>query len=73
MLLTLELLPLILDTADASGDGRIVFVSSTGHTMAPAFDVGKLNLTEEQYGRMLAYNNSKLFNVCYSLVTTECP
>ena len=65
MLLTLELLPLVLDTAASTGDGRIVFVSSVGHTNAPPFDVTKLSLTEEQYGRMKAYFDSKLYNVSY--------
>ena len=63
LLLTLELLPLILDTAASTGDGRIVFVSSAGHSLAAPFDVTKLSLTEEQYGRLQAYNNSKLYTV----------
>ena len=74
LLLTLELLPLILDTAATTGDGRIVFVSSMGHSLAAPFDVTKLNLTEEQYGRMKAYGNSKLCNVstfCVAAKTVE--
>lgn len=63
MLLTLELLPVLLDTAGSSGDGRIVFVSSVAHTMARSFDPSRINLSEGQYGRLAAYNNSKLYNV----------
>lgn len=63
MLLTLELLPLILDTAASSGDGRVVFVSSAGHSTAPSFDVSKLDTTEAEYGRLEAYNRSKLYTV----------
>jgi NAD(P)-dependent dehydrogenase (short-subunit alcohol dehydrogenase family) len=64
MLLTLELLPLFLETAASSGDGRIVFVSSRGHAMAQSFDASRLNLEEDDYARFQAYNNSKLYNVC---------
>ena len=63
MLLTLELLPLLLDTAASSGDGRIILVSSLGHTMAQSFDASRLNREEGDYGRLSAYNNSKLYNV----------
>ena len=63
MLLTLELLPLLLDTAAESGDGRIVFVSSSGHYMADPFDANRLNRTEDDYGRLKAYSNTKLYNV----------
>ena len=64
MLLTLELLPLLLDTAASSGDGRIIFVSSMLHFYAQHFDVGKLSPEEQDYSRFAAYNNSKLYNVC---------
>ena len=63
MLLTFELLPLLLDTAASSGDGRIVFVSSYGHYYAQPFDVNRLNQEENEYKRLSAYNNSKLYNV----------
>ena len=64
MLLTLELLPLLLDAAGSSGDGRIVFVTSTGHRYAQPFDANRLNREENDYKRLAAYNNSKLYNVC---------
>ena len=63
MLLTFELLPLLLDTAASSGDRRIIFVSSAGHSFAQPFDANRLNLEESDYGRFSAYNNSKLYNV----------
>ena len=63
MLLTLELLPLILDTAASSGDGRVIFVSSVSHSLAPSFNVSKMDATEAEYGRLEAYNRSKLYNV----------
>ena len=63
MLLTLELLPLLLDTAAESGDGRIIFVSSSAHNMVDPFDANRLNRTEDDYGRLKAYSNTKLYNV----------
>ena len=59
--LTLELLPNITETASSSGDGRILFVSSTIHYRStPNFDT--IN-SEEDYGRFKAYGCSKLYNV----------
>lgn len=63
MLLTLELLPPLLDTATSSGDGRVVFVSSSGHYNATPFDSSELNPTEEEYQRIKGYNDTKLYNV----------
>ena len=63
MLLTLELLPLLLDTAAESGDGRIIFVSSYGHFFADPFDANRLNRTEDDYSRIKEYSNTKLYNV----------
>ncbi len=63
MLLTLELLPLLLDTAASSGDGRILFISSYSHYMAAGFDLERLNREEQDYSRMGGYNNTKLYNV----------
>ena len=65
-LLTLELLPIILETASTSGDGRIVFVSSTLHNSADWNPTAPLNLSQQEYdsfSRLKAYNNSKLYNV----------
>ena len=64
-LLTLELLPLLLDTAAASGDGRILFLSSSGHALAPPFDVDKLDKSEAESKRFKDYNTSKLCNVSW--------
>ena len=62
LLLTLELLPLLLHTAAASGDGRIIFVSSQGHFSANPFNPDALS----EVGTALfnkGYCNSKLYNV----------
>ena len=61
MLLTLELLPIIRDTAHSTGDGRIVFLSSIGHTWG-IFESENLD-GQQSYGPMKCYSNSKLFNV----------
>ena len=64
MLLTLELLPLLLDTAAESGDGRIMFVSSGAHSsLAPSFDANKMVVSEADYRRHHSYASSKLYNV----------
>ena len=60
-LLTLELLPTILDTAARTGDCRILILSSTAHKSG-VFDPANLN-GEKNYGSLNFYNNSKLFNV----------
>ena len=61
-LLTLELLPLLLDSASQTGDSRVVILSSTGHTSG-VFDPTNMN-GERDYGRMKVYCNTKLYNVC---------
>ena len=60
-LLTLELLPIILDTASNCGDCRIVIVSSAAH-LSGVFEPGNMN-AEVSYSRMGFYNKSKLYNV----------
>ena len=60
-LLTLELLPIILDTASNCGDCRIVIVSSSAHTDA-VFEPGNMN-AEVSYARLAFYFKSKLYNV----------
>ena len=69
MLLTLELLPVLLDTAAADGDVRIINVSSSAHYLAQPFDPEQLNKSEQEYRRFSGYSNSKLQNVsaCTSL------
>ena len=61
LLLTLELLPIIADTASKTEDGRIVFLSSVAHTYAQ-FDPQNLE-GQEVYQRMQFYCNSKLYCV----------
>lgn len=60
-LLTLELLPLMLDSAHSSGDGRIVFVSSRLHANGQ-FTPENLN-GQLSYSRTAFYYHSKLYNV----------
>ena len=60
-LLTLELLPIILDTASECGDCRIVIVSSRLHSSG-VFAPGNMN-AEQEYIRNKFYSNSKLYNV----------
>ena len=66
-LLTLELLPIIFDTAHAYGDARIVMVSSSLHAIG-VLDPENVN-GERNFGTTKFYGNSKLYNVshtCYS-------
>lgn len=64
MLLTLELLPILLETAASSGEARIVLVSSKASSMASPFQVDKLVVEEEaDYDRLKTYPNTKLYNV----------
>lgn len=60
-LLTLELLPSLLETAGSTGDGRIVFVSSSAHRHG-SVDPDNMN-GEQWYRRSQFYGNSKLYNV----------
>ena len=60
-LLTLELLPSLTETASSTGDGRIVFVSSSAHKQG---SLNPDNMNGEQgCGRQSFYGNSKLYNV----------
>ena len=60
-LLTLELLPIMIDTAESCKDCRIVIVSSRAHKSG-VFDPQNLN-GEVSYSRLLFYCHSKLYNV----------
>ena len=60
-LLTLELLPLLLDTASSTGDCRIVILASSGH-YSGQFDVSNMN-GEVSYSRVGFYQHSKLYTV----------
>ena len=69
-LLTLELLPILLDTAYSCGDCRIVIVSSLAHKWG-VFDPENMN-GEISYTGLKFYNNSKLYNVCtYDIYTVS--
>ena len=61
-LLTLEFIPLLLDSASQTGDSRIVIVTSTGHTSG-VYDPTNFN-GEREYSSLKFYCNSKLHNVC---------
>ena len=61
LLLTLELLPILMDTASSTGDGRIVIVSSSAH-QSGVFDPNNLD-GQQLFNRFKFYANSKLFNV----------
>ena len=64
LLLTLELLPVLLETASSSGDVRVVFVSSGAHKQALPFNAEQLVVKEEaHYNRLRTYPNTKLYNV----------
>ena len=66
LLLTLELLPVVLDSAAATGDGRIIFMSSQGYNYG-IFDPNNLN-SEVEYNRLRSYSNTKLYNVSTTVV-----
>lgn len=74
-LLTLELLPLLLSTAEVCGDCRVAFVASRRHVHG-VLDPSNMN-GEVSYSRYGFYNNSKLYNVslcnyCMPLSCMQC-
>ncbi len=72
LLLTLELLPTLLETAAASGNVRVVFVSSNAHRQAAPFNAENLVVKEEaNYDRLKTYPNTKLYNVS-SVTLLQC-
>ncbi len=63
-LVTLELLPIVLETASTSGDGRILFVSSSGHMSSVTGPVNFETIDSDlDYGRLKSYGRTKLYNV----------
>ncbi len=65
-LLTLELLPIVLETASTSGDGRILFVASSGHMRSVTGPVNFETIDSDlDYGRLKSYGRTKLYNVSY--------
>ncbi len=64
-LLTLELLPCVREAATATGDARIVFVSSVAHKNG-VWDPSHLN-GEKFYSLSRFYGNSKLYNVSHTV------
>ena len=59
--MTLELLPVLLETAGSHGDVRIVNVASEAYTWG-TLDPSNMN-GEVSYSRMAFYGNSKLYMV----------
>ncbi len=63
-LVTLELLPIVVETASTSGDGRILFVSSSGHVRNVTGPVNFETIDSDlDYGRLKSYGRTKLYNV----------
>ena len=69
-LLTLELLPIILDTAHSCGDARIVMLSSLGHKYG-VFNPENMN-GERNFGSVGFYSHSKLYNVSHVYGSGVC-
>ena len=69
VLLTLELLPLLLETAATTSDGRIIFLSSAAHTYSSWNPANITSVTEEQYSRTKFYCHSKLYTVWTHIYT----
>lgn len=67
-LLTLELLPVLLESAGQTGDGRIVIVSSRTYSWSN-WEPDNMN-GEREYSRTGFYYKSKLYNVCtYNVIS----
>jgi NAD(P)-dependent dehydrogenase (short-subunit alcohol dehydrogenase family) len=68
-LMTIELLPVILDTAASCGDCRIVILSSSAHQYG-VFEPDNMNCDKGPYDTMSGnnYDRSKLYNVSLSLI-----
>ena len=63
LLITLELLPIILDSASSCGDARVVLVSSRAHEQG-LWNPAQFNPeTEEQFSRLRSYPHTKMQNV----------
>ena len=63
LLITLELLPIILDSASSCGNARIVLVSSRAHEQG-VWNPAQFNPeTEEQFSRLRGYPHTKMQNV----------
>lgn len=60
-LITLELLPILLESASQTGDSRIVIVSSSLYALS-SWEPANLN-GEQEYNRLMFYPKSKLYNV----------
>ena len=63
VLLTLELLPKVLEVAETTGDGRVVFVSSEAHRLIKWDPLNFSPESEEGYARFKMYGWTKLYNV----------
>ena len=56
----------LYDLAKASGEGRIINVSSMGHYMGELSGLDDL-ACDKGYGKLQVYSNSKMFNVMFTL------
>lgn len=61
----------MLNTAECTGDGRVIFVASRRHSQG-VFDPSNIN-GETSYSRCAFYNNSKLYNVSYNVYSQDVP
>lgn len=57
----------MLNTAQYTGDCRVIFVASRSHSQG-VFDPSNIN-GETSYSRYTFYNNSKLYNVSFYMCT----
>jgi NAD(P)-dependent dehydrogenase (short-subunit alcohol dehydrogenase family) len=71
-LMTIELLPVILDTAASCGDCRIVILSSSAHQYG-VFEPDNMNCDKGPYDTMSGnnYDRSKLYNVSQPLIVVH--
>ena len=69
LLLTLELLPVMLESSSSTGDGRIIFLTCKAHEFADGWNPEKMNLEyTEDCMRIEAFNVSKLCNVRFLIL-----
>lgn len=61
---------LLLDRIKKAPEGRIVNVSSIGHTLTNGLDLDTIN-SEEKYNRYDAYHKSKLANVLFTIALAK--
>ena len=67
----MELLPILLESASASGDGRIVFVSSAAQGYVK-WKPEMIEPEEDGYSRLGTYGITKLYNVSLRMHFQGC-